>query len=80
MFNEPKGTARLASTRHHQGTSKFHHIRSRIRARLRQLLDGGRRRRLRSLARTAGHGIVRGAAGALGASATGWIIWWIQQH
>ncbi|MCZ0991838.1 hypothetical protein [Streptomyces diastatochromogenes] len=80
MFNEPKGTDRPASTRHRQDNGKLRHLGSRIRARLRQLLDGGRRRRLRALARTAGHGLVRGAAGALGASATGWIIWWIQQR
>ncbi|MFE9018900.1 hypothetical protein ACFYNL_10065 [Streptomyces sp. NPDC007808] len=36
-------------------------------------------RRLRALARTAGRGIVRGGAGALGASVTGWVIWWLQQ-
>ncbi|MER7736494.1 hypothetical protein ABTX80_37055 [Streptomyces erythrochromogenes] len=41
---------------------------------------GGRRRTLRSLTRTAGHGVVRGAASACGASAIGWIIWWIQQR
>ncbi|MFE0231908.1 hypothetical protein ACFWZS_32815 [[Kitasatospora] papulosa] len=79
MSNEPKGTDRRASTRHHQGDSKLRHIWSEIRARLQQLLDG-RRRRLRALARTAGYGILRGSAGALGASGTGWIIWWIQQR
>ncbi|MFJ8664014.1 hypothetical protein [Streptomyces sp. NPDC093795] len=80
MFNEPKGTGRPTSTRHHQGNSKLCHVWSEIRARLLQLLDGGRRRRLRALARTAGYGIVRGSAGAVGASGTGWIIWWIQQR
>ncbi|MFE7243763.1 hypothetical protein [Streptomyces sp. NPDC057580] len=80
MFNEPKGTDRPASTRHYQGNRKLRHIWSKIRARLRQLLDGGRRRRLRALARTAGYSIVRGSAGAVGASGTGWIIWWIQQR
>lgn len=79
MFNEPKGTDRPA-TRHHQGNDKLRHIWPAIRARLLQLLDGGRRRRLRGLARTAGYGIVRGSAGAVGASGTGWIIWWIQQR
>ncbi|WP_030619308.1 hypothetical protein [Streptomyces fulvoviolaceus] len=80
MFTELKGTDRPASTRHHPRKGKLRHIWSRTRDRLRQLLDGGRRRRLRSLARTAGHGIVRGSAGAVGASGTGWIIWWIQQR
>lgn len=80
MFNEPKGTDRPASTRHHQRNGTLHRTGSRLRDRVKRLLDGGRRRRLRSLARTAGYGIVRGAAGALGASATGWIIWWIQQR
>ncbi|MFF7233033.1 hypothetical protein [Streptomyces sioyaensis] len=80
MSNEPKGTDRPASTRHHQGNGKLRHIWSEIRARLRQLLDCGLRRRLRALARTAGYGIVRGSAGAVGASGAGWIIWWIQQH
>ncbi|MFF4427254.1 hypothetical protein ACFY04_42135 [Streptomyces sp. NPDC001549] len=42
--------------------------------------SGKRRRTLRSLARTAGHGIVRGAATAFGAFAMGWVIWWVQQH
>ncbi|MEU1481562.1 hypothetical protein ACFYZ8_05510 [Streptomyces sp. NPDC001668] len=80
MFNEPKGTDQPASTRHHQGNGKLRHAWSEIRAQLRQLLDGGRRRRLRALARTAGYGILRGAAGTVGASGTGWIIWWIQQR
>ncbi|MBK3634263.1 hypothetical protein JHN52_15170 [Streptomyces sp. MBT97] len=80
MFNEPKGTDRPASTRHHQGNGKLCHVWFEIRARLLHLLDSGRRRRLRALARTAGHGIVRGSAGALGASGTGWMIWWIQQR
>ncbi|MER8162720.1 hypothetical protein [Streptomyces sp. NPDC094472] len=80
MSNEPKGTVQPASTRHHQGNGKLRHIWSAIRTRLRQLLNGGLRRRLRALARTAGHGIVRGSAGAVGASGTGWIIWWIQQR
>jgi hypothetical protein len=80
MSNEPKGTDRRASTRHHQSNGQLRHIWSGIRTRLQQLLDGGRRRRLRALARTAGYGILRGSAGALGASGTGWIIWWIQQR
>jgi hypothetical protein len=80
MSNEPKGTDRPASTPHHQGNGTLRRIWSEFRTLLRQLLDGSRRRRLRALARTAGHGIVRGAVGALGASATGWIIWWIQQR
>jgi hypothetical protein len=80
MSNEPKGTDQPASTRHHQGNGKLRHIRSEIRTRLRRLLDGGLRRRLRALARTAGHGIVRGSAGTVGASGTAWIIWWIQQR
>ncbi|MFD3730388.1 hypothetical protein [Streptomyces sp. NPDC058632] len=42
--------------------------------------DDGRRRSLRSLTRTAGHGIVRGAAVTLGASSMGRIIRRIQQH
>ncbi|WP_314253466.1 hypothetical protein [Streptomyces sp. DSM 40907] len=42
--------------------------------------SGQRRRTLRSLTRTAGHGVVRGAATAFGAFATGWVIWWVQQH
>ncbi|WP_406340609.1 hypothetical protein [Streptomyces sp. NBC_01578] len=79
MSNEPKGTDQPTSTRHHQGNGKLRHIWSEIRTRLRQLLNG-RRRRLRALARTAGHGILRGSAGAVGASGTGWIIWWIQQR
>ncbi|NUK05766.1 hypothetical protein [Streptomyces lunaelactis] len=78
MSNEPKGTDQPASTRHHQGNGKLRHTWSEIR--LRQLLDGGLRRRLRALARTAGYGILRGSAGAVGASGTGWIIWWIQQR
>ncbi|MEH0416075.1 hypothetical protein [Streptomyces sp. B21-083] len=80
MSNEPKGPDQPASTRHHQGSSTLHPLGSRIRARLGQMLDGGRRRRLRALARTTGHGILRGSAGALGASGTTWIIWWIQQR
>lgn len=80
MSNEPKGTDQPASTRHHQGNGKLRHIRSEIRTRLRRLLDGGLRRRLRALARTAGHGIVRGSASAVGASGTAWIVWWIQQR
>ncbi|MFJ9668803.1 hypothetical protein ACIRPP_30045 [Streptomyces sp. NPDC101219] len=80
MSIEPKGTDQPASTRHHPGNGKLRHAWSEIRTRLRQLLDAGRRRRLRTLARTAGHGILRGAAGAVGASGTGWIIWWIQQR
>ncbi|MDU0251735.1 hypothetical protein RVN83_00030 [Streptomyces sp. PU10] len=80
MFNEPTGTGRSASTLHHQRNGTLHRIGSRLRDRVKRLLDGGRRRRLRSLARTVGYGIVRGAADALGASATGWIIWWIQQR
>lgn len=80
MSNEPKGTNQPASTRHHQSNGKLPHIWSEIRTRLQQLLDGGRRRRLRALARTASYGILRGSAGALGASGTGWIIWWIQQR
>ncbi|GAA5015255.1 hypothetical protein [Streptomyces hyderabadensis] len=80
MFNEPKGTDRPASTRHHPRHGKLRRIWSRCRDRLRQLLDDGHRRRLRALARTAGYGIVRGSAGAVGASGTGWIIWWIQQR
>lgn len=80
MFNEPKGTDRPASTRHHQGAGTPHPLRSRIRARKRQLVDGRRRLHLHALARTAGHGLIRGAAGTLGASTTGWIIWWIQQR
>ncbi|WP_155057594.1 Hpt domain-containing protein [Streptomyces blattellae] len=80
MSNEPKGTDQPASTRHHQGNGKLRHIRSEIRTRLRRLLDGDLRRRLRALAHTAGHGIVRGSAGAVGASGTAWIIWWIQQR
>ncbi|MER7195979.1 MULTISPECIES: hypothetical protein [Streptomyces] len=80
MFNEPKGTGRPASTRYPQGNGKLCHVWSEIRAQLRQLLDSGRRRRLRALARTAGYGVLRGAAGAVGASGTGWIIWWIQQR
>lgn len=79
MPNEAKGTHQPASTRHHQDDGKPPRIWSRIRGRLRQLLDS-RRRRLRALARTTGHGIVRGSANAVGASATGWIIWWIQQR
>ncbi|MBL1086762.1 hypothetical protein JK359_33185 [Streptomyces actinomycinicus] len=39
-----------------------------------------RRLWLRSLVRTTGHSFLRGAAGAMGASVAGWIIWWIQQH
>ncbi|MFG2339503.1 hypothetical protein [Streptomyces yangpuensis] len=35
---------------------------------------------LQSLTRAAGHGIVRGAATALGMSLMGWIIWWVQQR
>ncbi|MFJ1562216.1 hypothetical protein [Streptomyces mirabilis] len=80
MSNEPKGTDRPASTPHHPRKGTPRHIWSRTRDRLRQLLDDGRRRRLRSLARTAGYGILRGSAGAIGTSATGWIIWWIQQR
>ncbi|MEU6957619.1 hypothetical protein [Streptomyces sp. NPDC045714] len=80
MLNEAKGTDPPASTRHHQGNGKLRPIRSEIRTRLRQLLDGGRHRRLRTLARTAGYGVLRGSAGAVGASGTGWIIWWIQQR
>ncbi|WP_406131539.1 hypothetical protein [Streptomyces sp. NBC_00989] len=33
-----------------------------------------------ALARTAGYGVLRGSADAVSASATGWVIWWIQQH
>ncbi|MFI1509471.1 hypothetical protein [Streptomyces sp. NPDC020597] len=73
-------TDRPASTRHHQGNGTPRRIVSEFRARLRQPLDVSRHRRLRALARTAGHGIVRGAAGALGASGIEWIIWWIQQR
>ncbi|WP_329240460.1 hypothetical protein OG223_53800 [Streptomyces sp. NBC_01478] len=80
MSNEPKGTDRLASTRHHLRKGTPRRIWSRTRDRVRQMLDGGRRRRLRALARTAGYGILRGSAGAVGASGTGWIIWWIQQR
>lgn len=80
MSNETKGTDQPASTRHHQGSGKLRHIWSEIRTRLRQVLDGVRHRRLRALARTAGYGVLRGAAGTVGASGTAWIIWWIQQR
>ncbi|MEV0780801.1 hypothetical protein ACIBLA_25900 [Streptomyces sp. NPDC050433] len=80
MSNETKGTGQPASTRHHPRKDKLCHIWSEIRTRLRQLLDGGFRCRLRALARTAGYGVLRGSAGAVGASGTGWIIWWIQQR
>lgn len=80
MFNEPKGTDQPASTRQNQGDGNLRRAWSGFRTRMRQLLDGSRRRRLRALARTAGYGILRGAAGAVGASGTGWIIWWIQQR
>ncbi|MFD0427108.1 hypothetical protein ACFQ60_00295 [Streptomyces zhihengii] len=53
---------------------------TRSQARLRRIRDNRRHGRVRVLARIAGYGMLRGAAGALGASATGWIIWWIQQH
>ncbi|MFJ3520745.1 hypothetical protein [Streptomyces sp. NPDC090131] len=39
-----------------------------------------RRRMARSLTRTAGHGIVRGATTTLGTFLMGWIILWIQQR
>ncbi|GAB7035983.1 hypothetical protein AB0G35_23905 [Streptomyces sp. NPDC021749] len=39
-----------------------------------------RRLWLRTIARTTGHGFIRGAASAMGASVTGWLIWWIQQR
>ncbi|WP_326594087.1 hypothetical protein [Streptomyces sp. NBC_01294] len=42
--------------------------------------SGRRRRTLRSLSRTAGHGIVRGAATAFGTFAMGSVIWWVQQR
>lgn len=80
MPNERKGTDQPASTRHHQGKGKLRNIWSEIRTRLRHLLDGGLRRRLRAIARTAGYGILRGASGTVGASGTAWIIWWFQQR
>ncbi|MEE1771246.1 hypothetical protein PUR34_24675 [Streptomyces sp. JV185] len=42
--------------------------------------SGKHRRTLLSLTRTAGHGIVRGAATAFGTFAMGWVIWWVQQR
>ncbi|WKD36783.1 hypothetical protein [Streptomyces xanthophaeus] len=42
--------------------------------------SGRRRRTLRSLTRTAGHGIVRGAATAFGTFAMGSAIWWLQRR
>ncbi|MET9323661.1 hypothetical protein ABZX75_26280 [Streptomyces sp. NPDC003038] len=41
---------------------------------------GKRRQTLRSLTRTAGHGIVRGAATAFGTFVMGWVLWWVQQR
>lgn len=43
MSNEPKGTDRLASTRHHLRKGTPRRIWSRTRDRVRQMLDGGLR-------------------------------------
>lgn len=81
MRYTPMGTEHATSTRYRPHTGALCCFGNGIRCR-RRPAQAGRcgRCRLRCLARTVGHGFVRGAAGALGASAAGWIIWWIQQH
>lgn len=75
----PTGTEQSTSTPPHQYGGREHRRLAPARARLRKLLNS-RSTYTRSLARTAGQSVVRGAATTLGASAAGWIIWWIQQR
>ncbi|GGK90239.1 hypothetical protein GCM10010094_59120 [Streptomyces flaveus] len=44
-----------------------------------QWASPARRRKVRALGRTAGHGLVRGIAAGLGTTAVSCIAWWVQR-